>query len=138
MIKKGSKVVINRPLKVTEVTEGPDMTTVTVSVTYTNVFGQSMKDELVLPRKWVSEYKPPKAKKVPVTKEKKFELVHENSVFGDTVDPLESYELSNYKTEKPIDTLKVGEKTLVEDDNDDWDCSDEARMASNFYIKRVA
>lgn len=58
MIKKGSKIVINRPLKVTEVTEGPDMTTVTVSVTYTNVFGQSIKDEIILPRKWVSEYKP--------------------------------------------------------------------------------
>ena len=65
MIKKGSKIVINRPLKVVDITEGPDMATVTVSVTYTNVFGQSIKDELILPRKWVSECKPPTIKRDP-------------------------------------------------------------------------
>jgi hypothetical protein len=64
MIKKGSKVVVSRPLKVLEVTNGPDMRTVTVSVTYTNVYGESLKDEIILPRKWVKEYVEDKHEKI--------------------------------------------------------------------------
>ena len=68
---------------------------------------------------------------------KEYELVHENTIFGNDYDKLMQSELSNYKTKKPLDLLKVGEQTLVEEDDFDEYMSDEAYMVSTFYIRRV-
>lgn len=57
MIKKGSRVIIKRPLKVLEVNDGIGLRTVTVRVEFRNSYGLSHIREVELPRSYVKEYK---------------------------------------------------------------------------------
>lgn len=57
MIKKGSKVIVKKPLKVLEVNNGIGLKTVTVKVEFRNSYGVSLVREVELPRSYVKEYK---------------------------------------------------------------------------------
>ena len=64
----------------------------------------------------------------------RYELIQVSKAFGEESTDLYDYELKNYKTDKPIDKLKVGEMTLVEDNDDEY-MGDEL-LDCKYYIKR--
>lgn len=60
MIKKGSKVILKKPLKVLSVYTPDDFAsapTVTVRIEFRNAYGNSLVEEVELPRSYVKEFK---------------------------------------------------------------------------------
>lgn len=57
MIKKGSKVIVKKPLKVLEVCNGEYIDTVIVRIQFTGKYGGIEIEEVELPRSYVKEYK---------------------------------------------------------------------------------